>query len=88
MENDVVVKQLGPLNYLVKIGNQTKKVHIDYMLPNSLTDNDLTPLMIGILVLWKYFLHKSHLLTMILLVPVLVTIPRQGGIHKDPCEMF
>ena len=37
----VVVKQLGPLNYLVKIGNQTKKVHVYHMLPNSLTDKDL-----------------------------------------------
>lgn len=49
----VVVKQLGPLNYLVKIGNQTKKVHVDHMLPNSLTDKDLkekmTLLKIGIL---------------------------------------
>ena len=30
------------LNYLVKIGNQMKKVHVDHMLPNSLTDNDMT----------------------------------------------
>ena len=37
----VVVKRLGPLNYLVKIGNQTKKVHVDHMLPNSLTDQNL-----------------------------------------------
>ena len=42
MHDGVVVKQLGPLNYLVKIDNQTKKVHIDHMLPNSLTENDLT----------------------------------------------
>ena len=36
-----VIKRLGPLNYLVKIGKQTKKVHVDHMLPNSLTHQDL-----------------------------------------------
>ena len=41
MEYGVVSKRLGPLNFSVKIGNQTKKVHVDYMLPNSLTDKDL-----------------------------------------------
>ena len=47
-----VVKWLRPLNYLVKIGNQTKKVYVDHMLPNSLTEKDLkkmTPLRIWIL---------------------------------------
>ena len=41
-KHGVVVKWLGPLNYLVKIGNGTKKVHIDHMLSNRVTDNDLT----------------------------------------------
>ena len=41
MEYGVVSKRLGPLNFSVKIGNQTKKVHVDYILPNSLTDKDL-----------------------------------------------
>ena len=42
MENGVVVKWLGPLNYLVKMGNGMKKVHIGHILPNRVTDNDLT----------------------------------------------
>ena len=37
----VVVKRLGPLNYLVKLGNQTKKIHVDHMLLNSSSNNDL-----------------------------------------------
>ena len=41
MEHGVVAKRLGPSNFSVKIGNQTKKVHVDYMLHNSLTDKDL-----------------------------------------------
>ena len=28
----VVVKRLGPMNYLVKIGDQTKKVHVDHLM--------------------------------------------------------
>ena len=37
----VVVKRLGPLNYLVKLGNQTKKIHVDHKLLNSSSRNDL-----------------------------------------------
>ena len=37
----VVVKRLGLLNYLVKLGNQTKKIHVDHMLLNSSSSKDL-----------------------------------------------
>ena len=34
-------KRLGPLNYLIKIGDRIKKVHIDHLLPRSL-NNELS----------------------------------------------
>ena len=34
------MKRLGPLNYLVKTGDQTKKVHVDHLLAGSTNVSD------------------------------------------------
>ena len=71
-------------------GQWNEKVHIDHMLTNNVTDNDLTekaPLTIGILSHFKYPQLKCHPLVMILLVPVLVTMPKRGGILKDYVDL-
>ena len=46
------MKRLGSLNYLVKTGNQTKKVHVDHLLADSVNVSDPAPPMIGMLLHW------------------------------------
>lgn len=36
-----MIKRLGPLNYLVKVGNQIRKVHLDHLLSNGLSSGGL-----------------------------------------------
>jgi len=37
----VVIKRLGPLKYLVKVGNQIRKVHVDHLLSNGSSSGGL-----------------------------------------------
>ena len=39
-QGGIIVKRLGPLNYLVKTGDQTKKVHVDHLLAGSTNVSD------------------------------------------------
>ena len=40
----IVIKRLGPLNYLVKMSNQTRKVHVEHLLSNDSSSSGLIKL--------------------------------------------